>query len=112
MRVQVYYNLHKKVWSVKDKKTGLVVDHCDEIYLQNCKFIVREGGRQRVIKEQRKNVHAFVEGDVIITDGKNIGDFFARLSYNPYKNKAFVTTTGVEIHTANTVKLKDKGVFI
>jgi len=112
MRVQVYYNLHKKVWSVKDKSTQRVIGHCDEIYLQNCKFIVREGGRQRVIREKSKNVHAFVEGDILITDGDNIGNFFAKLSYNPYKRGAFVTNTGIEIHKANTVKLKNREVFI
>jgi len=34
-RVRVYYNLRKKCLSVMDKKTGLVIDHCDAINLEN-----------------------------------------------------------------------------
>ena len=29
MRVEVYFNLHRKLWSVRDLSTGLVVDHVD-----------------------------------------------------------------------------------
>tara|TARA_R100001086_G_C11756193_1_gene236794 strand:- start:80 stop:493 length:414 start_codon:yes stop_codon:yes gene_type:complete len=41
---------------------GRVVDHRDQVLIHNAEFRVREGGRQRVIKERKKNVHAFVVG--------------------------------------------------
>ena len=35
------------------------------LYLKNCEFKVSEAGRKRVLKEKRKNVHAYVKGFVI-----------------------------------------------
>lgn len=60
--VQVYRNLHNDMWSIRDFNTGLVLGHALAVTLTDAKFVVREAGRQRVLQEQRKNVHAFVEG--------------------------------------------------
>ena len=88
--VRIYFNLHKKVWSIKDKKTNLVIGHTKIIYLKNCKLVVSEKGRQRVLRDKRKNVHAYVDGIVApqIHDFRqyNTGSF----TYNPYKFKSFV----------------------
>jgi hypothetical protein len=114
MRVQVYYNLHKHVWSVKDKKTGRVIAHLDSILLANCKFIVREGGRQRVIKEKSKNVHAFIEGDWDGTDSNgsiliNVG---ISVTYNPYLYDSFVRKKNSKpIKTADVVWMDKRQVF-
>jgi hypothetical protein len=64
MKVRVYFNLHKKMLSVQEKINGSwkVVDHVEQIWLGNAKFKVSEVGRQRVIKNKRKNVHAYIEG--------------------------------------------------
>ena len=65
-RVKVYRNLHSKggtLYSVMNSK-GRVIGHVESILLENVKFHVREGGRQRVLREKRKNVHAFVIGDI------------------------------------------------
>jgi hypothetical protein len=54
---------------------------------------VSEAGRQRVIREQRKNVHAGVKGELVWTDtdsrqsGTVLGN---KVTYNPYKFKTFV----------------------
>ena len=61
-KVRVYWNLHKHKWSVQSCKTGLVKDHKQHITLQDAKFVVRKGGQERVRKEGKKNVHAFVNG--------------------------------------------------
>ena len=37
-RVYVYFNLHKKVWSVR--QAGKVVDHTKSIMLKDCKYLV------------------------------------------------------------------------
>jgi hypothetical protein len=66
MKVFVYFNLHKKVWSVKaleGPNKGRVVAHRNALSLYHCTFKVSEAGRQRVIREQRKNVHAGIVGD-------------------------------------------------
>jgi hypothetical protein len=48
-KVMVYYNLHKKTFSVKYKNK--VVTHSDNLVLENVQFRVRQGGRSRVITE-------------------------------------------------------------
>jgi hypothetical protein len=65
MKVFVYFNLHKKCFSVKALEgvnKGKVVQHTDNIVLLLPKFKVSEAGRQRVLREKRKNVHAGVVG--------------------------------------------------
>jgi hypothetical protein len=57
-RVEVYFNLHKKLFSVR--QGGRVLFHTPCILIHGPRFVVQEGGRQRVIREGRKNVHAFV----------------------------------------------------
>jgi hypothetical protein len=88
-KVQVYFNLHKKVFSVKDKKSGLVIAHVNNIYLEDVSFKVSKSGRERVLKEQRKNVHAVVEGTVICPI-ETLGMPMHGVTYNPYKYDSFV----------------------
>ena len=94
MRVEVYRNLHNGMWSVRSKKTGRVIAHMNEVFLKDCVFKVREGGRQKVLREKQKNVHAFIEGDLmnlskqeqeLIYDMVGFG-----VTYNPYKFDSFV----------------------
>lgn len=89
--VKVYFNLHKKVFSVKDAKTGLVLAHGNHIQLREPKFEVNERGRQRVLEEKRKNVHAYVVGQL-----EGIGELdadvkrqYMGLYYNPYEQDKF-----------------------
>lgn len=91
MRVQVYKNLHKGCWSVRSKKTGLVIGHYDQLYLTDCTMVVRPGGRDRVLREKKKNVHAFIEGEFL--HPKDLKDRVVDLRplyYNPYKFDSFV----------------------
>jgi hypothetical protein len=93
--VQVYFNLHKRCWSVRDKKTRRVIEHTDYATIRNPRFVVSETGRQRVIREKRKNVHAYVEGEW--WEGSiHTGGITIPVIYNPYKHKSFVV--GIEEH--------------
>ena len=65
MRVKVYFNLHKKLFSVvalEGDKKGKVIKHTDSIDLSMPIFRVQKAGRERVLKEKKKNVHAYVTG--------------------------------------------------
>lgn len=86
MLVQAYFNLHKKCWSIRDKKTRRVIKHLSEFSLFDCTFKVSEAGRQRVLREKRKNVHAFIEGR--LSEGKSQPGGRS-LTYNPYKQSTF-----------------------
>ena len=61
-KVRVYWNLHKNVWSIQDCKSGLVIDHMNDLVLEDAKFVVRKGGQKRVREQGKKNVHAFAMG--------------------------------------------------
>jgi hypothetical protein len=107
-KVFVYFNLHKKIFSVKDVKTGLVVAHTESINLTDCTFKVSEAGRQRVLKEQRKNVHAGVVGHY----EPESKWFDTQATYNPYKYNSFVEVTTLEpLERASGVRLEGKKIY-
>lgn len=98
MRVFVYYNLRRKLWSVKalngpDK--GRVVGHHDYVEVYSPFFKVSEAGRQRVIREGRKNVHAGVVGVLRTIEPGTIPQPPShcpaeRVTYNPRRFSTFV----------------------
>lgn len=98
MRVFVYFNLHRKVFSVREYAgTRRVLFHTESILLNDCEFRVSQAGRERVLREQRKNVHAGVIGeyaseswssDRVLNGG--------RVSYNPYKFNYFYNVDTLE----------------
>lgn len=102
MNVFVYFNLRKKCFSIKaleGANKGRVVAHRDSVLLFNGTFKVSEAGRQRVLKEQRKNVHAGVVGhwDETGTDLISINMITTNgtpITYNPYKYDSFVHLYG------------------
>ena len=88
-KVMVYKNLHKDGWSIK--QDGLVKGWADSLFLNSCVFKVSKKGRDRVIAEGRKNVHAFVTGYLSRrSDGINLDELIP-ITYNPYKYSSFVT---------------------
>ena len=92
IKVEVYFNLHKRVFSIRSCRTGRVIHHAKHVHIVNPKFVVREGGRQRVLRERKKNVHAFVRGN--LTAFKDSPSYFAdTIGYNPYKYDSFVNVT-------------------
>lgn len=105
-RVFVYFNLHKKTWSVKDLKTGLVILHANYVELTNCEFKVSQAGRRRVLKDRRKNVHAGVVGTLLTTTPGTPPPTFARITYDPYKFTTFINVeTGAPVQKSESVKM-------
>lgn len=86
-KLRIYFNLHKKCLSVQDAKTRKVIAHVPGIQLKDVVFKVSESGRQRVLREQRKNVHAFIEG---YYSSKVEIENHREVTYNPYKYSTFV----------------------
>ncbi len=118
MKVRVYRNLHNGLWSVKcmerdHRHYGKVILHCEEIMLAHVKPVVSSAGRNRVLRERRKNVHAYLEGEIVSYCGEaykervlsdhtmltfseieeiidrhglnNMGGFDWSIGYNPYR---------------------------
>ena len=117
MKAFVYFNLHKKCWSIRAKEgseNGRVLAHATSVAIADATTKVSEAGRQRVIKEGSKNVHAGVVGELVgytgnMTDaGTRAGlcsvndsnDMFSvdnmeAITYNPYKSSNFlIRSTG------------------
>ncbi len=95
---------------------------------EDCKFVVREAGRQKVLKTKRKNVHAFVVGYIaneaytpkgevggawgIFEDGR---DLPWKITYNPYHAGYFYhpehnKVNGTPIRGAGGVLLNENGI--
>lgn len=91
-KVEVYYNLHKKVYSIRCLKSKLVIAHCNDVIpLIDVSFKVSEKGRQRVLREKRKNVHAFVRGT--ISHFHNMTDSTTySVKYDPYRFDSFMAS--------------------
>lgn len=90
-RVEIYWNLHKHCFSIKacdGPKKGRVVQYVWSFNLSDAKFVVRPAGRDKVRREGRKNVHAFVRG---FWDKELEYSLKNQVSYNPYKNDTFVS---------------------
>lgn len=127
MKVFIYWNLHRHCWSIKaldGERRGRVIAHASRADMVGVTFKVSEAGRQRVIRERRKNVHAGVVGhlaglwgqpvdsvaDELLTlalgkadsgiYGDRIADMvspiapYERVSYNPYKAGHFYRVDG------------------
>lgn len=101
MRVFVYYNLRKKKLSVKalvGTRKGRVIAHMEVINLKDVSFKVSQAGRQRVLREKRKNVHAGVVGTLARSYEMPFVD--RRVRYNPYLNETFVDMEGTPVYNA------------
>ena len=105
MNVSIYRNLHNGLISIKSASSGLVLGHAQSVDVAWADFVVNESGRQRVLKDKQKNVHAYVKGLLLNTScfkpykGRSIGPVYGALdtihkatvvSYNPYKAPHFV----------------------
>lgn len=90
MRVFVYRNLHKGCLSVRDVKTRRVIAHVDSIVLSDCQFKVSQKGRERVLRERVKNVHAGVQGEWVQDHPEGLS-LSERVIYDPYRFKTFVS---------------------
>ena len=119
--VDVYRNLHKNTWSIRSRTTGRVIAHADNVVVKNVKFVVQPAGRQRVLDEERKNVHAFVRGTLspISTDMLTLVEFNVQIKYNPYilepdqrAGHFYEVDTEETVGEAPVVVLNTKGAWI
>ena len=104
-QVRIYWNLHKKCWSVQDRKTGRVIRHETTCVLSAGKFVVRKAGQEKVRREGKKNVHAFAVGTVSTLDARAfMQDTCRPVTYNPYVNDTFVfKDTGESVTDIDTI---------
>ena len=110
-KVFAYRNLNRKgvVWSIKDCKTNLVIDRVGEAYFKDVELKVSQAGRERVLREERKNVHAGVKGIRLKRHPKGV---FERAYYDPYKTDSFIDWHGLSVISAAYAVLNSEGLWI
>lgn len=116
-KADVYRNLQVGGYSIRSRETetyGTVIGHEDEVVMENVEFVVQEAGRQKVLEEERKNVHAVVRGVVDTKDsweGIDTNNAIP-ITYNPYEYAHFVhANTEEPIESADRVLIGEDGVF-
>jgi hypothetical protein len=115
MKTEIYYNLHKHVFSVR-KRNGKVQWHTNSIIAHKPIFAVQPAGWAKTQDEQVKNVHAFVRPQSIEVDADlwfqdpdyshdpDI-DRLERVRYNPYHANTFVDEHDEPIYHAEVAYL-------
>jgi hypothetical protein len=113
-RVQAYRNLNIRdhvAYSIRDAKTGLVIAHAPAVLLEDVQLRVQPAGRERVLREKRKAVHAYVVGGWHRRGGEVAGDWVP-IRYNPYKFETFVRADDLSpVYEAEFVALTKDGAF-
>lgn len=102
MRVFCYWNLHRGCWSVKaldGPRKGRVVSRGSTVLLSDVKAKVSEAGRQRVLREKRKNVHAGIVGRLVHVSNEElvVPTRSRQIGYNPYHGPDFVDKLSGEV---------------
>lgn len=103
--VDVYRNLHRpQMFSIRQRQgpnKSKVSGYAKAILIKKPTFVISEAGRQKVLAEKRKHVHAFVRGqffDAFVDPVSFANPPDRRVSYNPYRgNHFFDCDTGEDI---------------
>ena len=95
--VRVYRNLNANCYSIK--QDGVVKAHASQVVLDDVTWTVSEAGRQRVIRDGRKNVHAYAVGRLAVYAYALDAD---AVYYNPYKVDGFRVADGGLVSTRLT----------
>ena len=87
--VHVYRNLHTNAMSVKQ---GTVKCHTENVVLYNAEFKVGKKGREKVLREKKKNVHAYIKGFVVDPRETDhlLCSIWGKAYYNPYKTDRWI----------------------
>ena len=116
IRVQAYRNLHKDQWTVRDPHDGLVIGHANHVELANVTFRVQQGARATVLREKRRNVHAYVVGMLVTSAARRKArdGEWVKFTYNPFRAATFVVANPDDprpIYAADRVRLDRDGAW-
>lgn len=121
-RVEAYYNLHKRCLSYRP--SGGRVKHAKAMIINDVTFAVQPAGRERVRREGKKNVHAFVRGEPAWVAGADdsLDDYtqenldrqgYRKVTYNPYKFDSFVFADNHKpVNNASQVVIIDRDIWM
>jgi hypothetical protein len=118
MRYRIYWNSHKRLYSVQTrqpvagKRQGdwRLWKHADAVVLDNVTFDVSEAGQRRCRREGRKNVHAYLVAEYATFRfehgfGQLPDEEGERVTYNPHTDEGFMVGSDV-VTWANVVRCR------
>jgi len=112
--VRVFKNLKVGCYSIMQK--GVIRASAKQVRLADVTFRVREAGRQRMLREQRRNVHAFAVGHLLDyvhpSDARELESMPGHgVYYNPHETGAFLDCEShTPVTTAGRVQFNEHGV--
>ena len=110
--VKVYRNLHRNTWSLlatEGPHKGKVIGYADRVVLADPVLTVSEASRQRAIREQARNVHAFVIGTLV--EPEQIAGPLQRVRYNPFRAGCFTDPAGACVVEGHQALLDEQGML-
>ncbi len=115
--VRLYRNLTLvgKWYSVV--QDGKVVAHVTALRLYDCRFVVSRKGRDRVRRERKKYVHAYIEGSLLGSFDRRNRFNEGLISYNPFEDEGFRFTCTMHVSAstfvteASVVDVKAEAIF-
>jgi hypothetical protein len=120
MKVRVYRNLNKpefySILAMEGENKGKVVGYAKSVLIENCQLIVSTASRKRVLRDNRKNVHAFCQG--ILCDAADIVQKLngseLEVTYSPYKMDTFYQRCNEKPFTdkCNQALLQGSSIFV
>ena len=123
-RVFCCFNLHRRCYSLRaldGAERGRVIAHASQAQLSRVEFKVSQVGRERVIRERQKNVHAGVvgllEGYVPFQATDKASPLrkprrAEKVTYNPYRYASFVRVSDeAALAGARRCVLTEEGVW-
>lgn len=97
------------------KRPGEKIDYVSWVELANPTFRVHQRGRERCLKDNVRNVHAWVVGEQVASGtGAPLvpGDLTHRAIYDPWKGGTFVDAETFEpVYSASRAVLSGKDVY-
>ena len=112
--VRVFKNLKHGCYSIMQR--GVVKASARQVRLADVEFRVREAGRLRMLRERRKNVHAYAVGRLVDfvhpQETRDVEPMAGRtVVYDPYQFESFVDRdTRAPVRTASAARFDEHGV--
>lgn len=98
-------------------QNGRAMASARQVHLADVEFLVRESGRNKMLRERKRNVHAYAVGRLIDythpDEARAIGEIGGRaIVYHPYRAAAFIDVeTEAPVNVASDVHFQEDGVF-
>ncbi len=111
--VRVFKNWRHDCYSIM--QNGRLKASAKQVRLTDVEFLVRESGRQRMLEQRRKNVHAYAVGRLMDyahpAESRNLEELPGRgVYYNPYEFASFVDReTQAPVISASVAHFVERG---